>query len=236
MLLSAKQVNEATAYSLERVTTKDWRTELYLQGILGEVYGTDKGHYFSELENEWPKLYDIKNGHYYPEVLKHPSDIDFYLDFIDSTAAISEFSISNISRRSKVVVDDSINCVFEPQIPDFILIELDTDETEKLRQECEDKGQRYIQMHKNIFSKISGGGWANSAYVLVRDLLYQYTSYNSNISINAIPIFHLEPNTRITVQDPESGIYGDYMINNISIPLDITGTMTLSCIQALERI
>jgi len=46
----------------------------------------------------------------------------------------------------------------------------------------------------------------------------------------------LEPNTRISVTDPVSGISGDYMINTISLPLDINGTMTLSCTRALERI
>ena len=83
---------------------------------------------------------------------------------------------------------------------------------------------------------ITSGGSFNSAYNMVRELLYQYTSYNESITVSAIPIFHLEPNTRITVRDPKSGIYGDYMINTISLPLDISGTMTISCTRALERI
>ena len=32
------------------------------------------------------------------------------------------------------------------------------------------------------------------------------------------------------------GIYGDYMIKSITLPLDINGTMNLSCTRALERI
>jgi hypothetical protein len=70
----------------------------------------------------------------------------------------------------------------------------------------------------------------------VRELLYQYTSYNESISIQSIPIYYLEPNTRITVQDKESNIFGDYMISNISIPLDINSTMSISATKALERI
>jgi len=46
----------------------------------------------------------------------------------------------------------------------------------------------------------------------------------------------LEPNTRITIQDSESGIGGDYTIKSISVPLDINGTMNISCTKALERI
>ena len=49
-------------------------------------------------------------------------DIDFFLDFIDSAAAISEFSVQNIGRRTVSIVDDSINCIFEPDNPDIVII------------------------------------------------------------------------------------------------------------------
>ena len=51
-----------------------------------------------------------------------------------------------------------------------------------------------------------------------------------------IPLYFLEPNIRITLQDNSSGIKGDYMINSISLSLDVNGSMSLSCIKALERI
>lgn len=232
---------------MTKVKTTDWRTELYLQGVQAEPLGTDSNYYYTELLNEWPKLYDIRKftiteneetiytGGYYDEVLKTPSDIDFYLDFIDSSAAISQFSVSNIGRRSIVVNDNDINCVFEPEIPDFVLIELGQEDTEEKRHECEDKGQKYIQVDSSIYSMMTGGGSKNSAYNRVRELLYQYTSYNESITLQAIPIYHLEPNIRIRVRDIESNIFGDYMISTISIPLDINGTMTISATRALER-
>lgn len=230
-----KVYNEITV-GLKTIKTTDWRTELYLQGSIAEPLGRDSNYYYTELKNEWPKLYDTENGVFFDEVLKYPSDIDFYLDFIDSTAAISELSIVNIGRRTKVINDDSINCVFEPEIPDLVLLNMEDENIDDLREECENKGQDYIQLSGNLYSMITGGGTANSAYNLVRELLYQYTSYNESISINSIPIFYLEPNTRIVVRDAQSGIYGDYMINSISIPFDVTSTMTLSCTRALERI
>ncbi len=221
---------------LEKIITSDWRTELYLSGSVSEPLGIDSNYYYTELANEWPKLYDTQNGKFYDDTLKYPSDIDFFLDFIDSGAAISEISISNIGRRTKVINDDSVNCVFEPDIPDLVLIEAGVETTEDLRLECEAKGQDYIQLESNIFSLITGGGKFNSAYNMVRQLLHQYTNYNQSITINALPIFYLEPNIRITVRDKQSDIYGDYIINNISIPFDITSTMTVSCTKALERI
>lgn len=232
------------------VKTTDWRTEYYLQGVQAEPLGLDSNYYYTELLNEWPKLYNIQGqteivngetvytGKYYDEVLKTPSDIDFYLDIIDSTAAISDFSVDKIGRRTIVINDNDINCIFEPEIPDYILIEVtgNAEEMEQKRKECRERGQKYIQVESSIFSLLVGGGNYNSAYNRVRELLYQYTSYNESITLQTVPIYHLEPNVRIGVRDIESNIFGDYMISNISIPLDIGGTMTISATRALERI
>lgn len=221
---------------LQKIKTNDWRSELYLSGSQSEPLGRDSNYYYTELVTEWPKLFDVKNNKFFEETLKYPSDIDYYLDFIDSSAAISEMSISNIGRRTKIINDDSINCIFEPEIPDLVLLNTGDEKIAELRKECEDKGQDYIQMDPNLYNMTTGGGNFNSAYNMARELLYQYTSYNESITINALPIYYLEPNIRISVRDSQSGIHGDYMINSISIPLDITSTMTLSCTRALERI
>ena len=230
------QTYEALDVEVQTITTKDWRTELYLSGANTERFGTDSNYYYSELVNEWPKLYDVKKGEWRDEAKYTPSDVDFFLDFIDSGAAISELSVSNIGRRTKVINDDKINCMFEPKIPDFVMIEAGSENASALIQECADRGQNYILVPSTIYSKLAMGGTMNSAFYLIQDLLYQYTSYNESISVQSLPIYFLEPNIRIIVRDSESGINGDYMINSISIPLDINGTMSLSCTRALEKI
>ena len=72
------------------------------------------------------------------------------------------------------------------------------------------------------------GGVLKSAYEEIRKELYQYTNYNEQISLTTLPIYYLEPNVRITVRDPETNIYGDYIIQSINLPLDISGTMSIS--------
>ena len=231
-----KQLYEVIDAKVETITTKDWRSELYLSGVNTERFGTNSNHYYTELMNEWPKLYDLRAGDWRENAQNTPSDIDFFLDFIDSGAAISELSVPNIGRRTKVINDDKINCLFEPHIPDFIMIEAGSEGAAAAIQECAAKGQDYILVPSSIYSKLAMGGTMNSAFYLIQDLLYQYTSYNESISVQSLPIYFLEPNIRITVRDSESGINGDYMINSISIPLDINGTMSLSCTRALEKI
>ena len=237
-----EKVKKATPYNEgavegEVITTTDWRTELYLAGVTAENnLSIFSNHYYTALKNEWPKLYDIRNGKFYDDVEKAPGDVDYFLDLIDSGAAISELSVSNIGRRTKVLTDDSINCMFEPDIPNYVLIETGKEDTEALRNECERKGQSYIQIESSIYSKLAVGGSKNSAFNMIQNLLYQHTSYNESITIQALPIYFLEPNIRITVRDAESGIYGDYMINSISLPLDISGTMSISCSRALAKL
>ena len=70
----------------------------------------------------------------------------------------------------------------------------------------------------------------------IKDLLYQYTHINNTISITSLPIYYLEPNTRITVEDEPAGIYGDYIIQSISLPLDISSTMTINAYKAQQKI
>ncbi len=234
--------------SLVKVKTTDWRSELYLQGVQAEPFGTKSNYYYTELMNEWPKLYNMQAkteiingeevyiGDFYPEVARAMEDIDYYLDIIDSSANISKFSVSNIGRRTKVVSDNDVNCVFEPDVPDFILIELGTEETSSLREEAQKKGQNFIQVETSIYELLTQGGMANSAYHRVRELLYQYTSYNESITIQSIPVYFLQPNTRIEVRDIESNIFGDYMISTISIPLGTSNSMSISATRALERI
>lgn len=245
---NGKEYEELTDIILEKVRTTDWRSELYLQGVAAEPLGTNSNYYYAELANEWPKLYDLKasssiengetiyEGAFRPEVLKDQSSIDYYLDFIDTDSKISEIAVNNIGRRSIVKSSNDINCIFEPDIPDYVLIELGQDDTNEKRQECIDRNQAYIQVSSNIYSMLAVGGSSNSAFEEIKNLLYQNTSYNESIQIQAIPIYYLEPNTRITVRDTESDIYGDYIINSISLPLTTNGTMSISATRALEKL
>ena len=234
---------------LIKVKTKDWRTELYLQGVTAQPYGTESNYYYTELINEWPKIFElVQNGQYYQdrmldEVSKNPEKVDFFLDIIDSNTKIGQFQVNNIGRRTKVLNEgENVNCVFEPQIPDIILLPItqssqDGTDMWKMRQEAIIRGQKWMQIDDSIYSLLTIGGSLYSCYQIIRQLLHQYTSYNQNISFTCLPIFFLQPNTRITVEDSQSSIHGDYMINSLSFSLDNNNNvMTINAIKALEKI
>ena len=233
---------ESGEYNVQSVTTSDWRDELYLQGVQAEGLGLDTNAYYVELINEWPKLYDTEKGAFHEDLINSEGglvgDLDYFLDFIDSSSAIGEFSIKNIGRRTKVVNNDKINCIFEANIPDVILINLGlgAEEVQKKKQEADTRGQAYLQVSEQVYDNLAIGGSQNSAYNEIKNLLYEYTSYNESIQLQAIPIYHLEPNTRIVVNDVESDIHGDYIIKSISLPLDINGTMSITATRAIDKL
>lgn len=233
-----KYIEVNLAEEIKIVYTKDWREELYYQGLEATWTATDSPYYFTELIEEWPKIYDLINQCFYPSVAKDPSIVDFYLDIIDSGSEVGKYNVQNIGRRSNVVQEDGINCVFEQDVLDVILIPSTGDEEEIKAQieECMKKGQDYVQVSEAIFAGLGPGGSQNSAYQRVCELLYQVTNMNNSITLEALPIYYLEPNTRITVHDAPSGIYGDYTITNINLPLDINSQMSINASKVLQRI
>ena len=228
----------------ETFRTYDWREELYMQGIAAASTGSSYPYYFTELVWEWPKIWDFKTHNFKEHVSENPACIDFFLDFIDSGADVGKYNVQNIGRRSEIVSDDKINCVFEQEVPDVVILlredEIDDDEARQQmqadREECENLGQIYIQVEAAIYDLLMMGGIQNSCYQRICELLYQLTNMNETVTINALPIYYLEPNMRINIQDPASGIFGDYMIQSISLPLSIDGTMSITASKALQKI
>ena len=165
--------------------------------------------------------------------IEQSSDIDYFLDFIERGSTYNSISVSNVGRLSKVVSDDKINCIFEPIIEDYVFC-YSANEVKW----CQTRGQQYLDVSTKsdlIENNTILGGTLNSAYNLMKDLIYEYTNYNESITLQCLPIYHLEPNTIITVEDTESLISGEYVINNLSIPMDLGGTMSITAKRVAQR-
>lgn len=300
---------------LKEVTTTDWRTQLYFQGVVAQPLGLESNDYYTELKNEWPKIYNIKAdesanisvratavpkgylyyntvGNYYyctsdqclykvinygvfndtnyqkispsfftkpsgqiqenssynftitkvnnsgfkQEIFTDPMSMDYFLDFIDTNSRMQYISKNEIGNRSYAVQLEELNCVFEPVMPDVILINIDDPNASTIRNECIRKNQVFYQVSSNIYDMLNTGGTFNSCYEYIRQLIHQYTNYNENISITCIPLYFLQPNTRIYLRDDESGIEGDFVINTISFGLNAGNNMTITATKALSKI
>lgn len=250
---------------------KDWRTELYLEGMLAKKNGIDSGnyyakidsiagwqgdilqyahncridtdYYFEELDAFWPQVYDLVNQKFIGEkenaelLTSSLTDGNYFLDFIDSsTSELGRFSVSAIGRRTDAVSSDTVNCLFAPEIPNIVFINADEDDKGRIKQqECEDNGMPYTQVRGEVFYNLATGGYKNGAFDQVKYELYLHTTYQNAVSITALPVFYLEPNSRIELNDTSTNTYGDYNLNTLSIPLGPGNTMTVSCNQSIER-
>ena len=258
----------------------DWRTALYLQGQYARIMGTDAGYYYPELSAFWPSTYDLLNQRFYDQVRSRTDTNDrdlakgnYYLDFLDSVeTTFGEWSVDNIGRRSDVVVNNDINCLFQPEIPNVNLInttpmglemeiydvsnevpdslryleriKTGNDETlvkkgqpkiMYLRAESMYENEPFSQVDNSIYNNLLTGGYANGAFDQIKYELFLHTRYQKSISMTSIPVFYLEPNSRVTLADKTTNTFGDFVINNISLTLGPGANMSVSMVETIER-
>jgi len=75
-----------------------------------------------------------------------------------------------------------------------------------------------------------------SAKERLDELLYQHSYCIESATITAIPIYYLQPNTRIYLHDDDTGLDGDYIVSKITLPLSYNGTMSITATKAAENI
>ena len=226
---------------VENQVTGDWREELFLQGLEAEMNNENTSFYYRELKSEWTKIYDMKNHKFYEDFLKNPWNYNFFLDFIEDDPEhdiiVSNLSIKEVGDRQTASTVESINCIFEPTPKNTIIINWDDpqEEINEQKQWAQINGYNILYFPNELFENLGIGGTKNSAFEYIKSMLHEWVSYNEAITIQCLPIYHLEPNTRIKVEDSDSNIFGEYVISSISIPLDIKGTMSITATRALEK-
>ena len=221
-------------------TGDNWRTLLYFRGKRAEAAGNSQMYFdnpfYKDLEIEWPKLYDMETNQWRSGKdladgqIPPPPDgdsIDYFCHIISSNN-YKQFQRNKVGRYlTKVLNDTNINCVYFQDIGNNILLKLG---------EAVHEGagaSAIIRVSDAIYNQIYAGGSQNSAFEQARQLICQNLSYANTISISCIPIYYLEPNNIIKVNDEQSGILGDYVINTISMPLAYNGNMTISASSAI---
>ena len=72
----------------------------------------------------------------------------------------------------------------------------------------------------------------------VRELIYNKTNFAEVITLTTLPVYHLEPNTLIRVEDERANIFGIFMITSFNIPFSTSGAdlMSINAIKVNQRI
>ena len=242
---------------------EEWREELFLQALLNNENGSQKGNYDDELlakingsylwreqlfnplnetwHEEWKNQVDNNEKDTWqgwnPAIYIDPSLITYWLDFIDTDQLISKYSVNQIGRRTFSQTKTNLSLLYKLEPPDIIFFE-NTNEAE-LNQKIEQyqlEGQAYCALKPAQMKLFSSSGTGSTAFDYIRDALYQYLVYNLTVTINCVPRYYLEPNNLIYIDDKQSKIRGDFVITQYTLPLTYNGNMSITANEALTRV
>lgn len=238
---------------IEGYIPADWRAKLFLDGLekqkvqmRPDIYEQELLDLFEDIYDFTIKLYpdddsDHRYGAFKTDVVTCPNALTYFFDYLEPYNKMTSCCVDALKTRVYSYQKDSINKMFDNEVPNVIIINGALDEKTKnnIKEKCNQMGeQAYFETNasNNIYDYILETVYGYSAQEVGRELLYQYTNYSETITIQCIPIYYLEANTRITVYNQKAGISGDYIIKSISLPIDVGGTMTINAVRALERI
>ena len=240
----------------------NWREELYRQALLAYGTSTEGSYYDEELMAEWRNIYDpgstwerdgidsFQRGWedhfgedndetpwagYIVDVKIAPEKLRYWLDIIDTSAAVGVYGVNRIGRRTVAQENSKINEVFQGEIPDIVFIENTGDPQQMIENTSYyiSIGQAYSFINSDqlqYFQQVNSFG---TCYEAVREMLYNNLIYNATASLSCIPILYLDVNKVVHLNFPELGITGDFVINNISMQFNQNPTMSLSLNEAI---
>lgn len=201
---------------------------------LQEFWSTEDG--LQDEEN--PKIYykdEDGDWHFNPIVENNPEALNYWLELIEPTGKYEKFSVNNIGRRTHAVHDDKVTCIQSPQVPPYVFVP-QVEQTFDPSTSETFNGYTKIIVDDLLDSAIVAAADNKSCFDVIRDLLYQKLSLQEQITISCLPIYWLQVNDIIKVQDSRSEIYGEYIITSINLPLNYNGLMQITAIRLDSRI
>lgn len=161
---------------------------------------------------------NVDTKHWSKNVFEEPQNLNFWIDFTDDEG-LEKYSIQEIGRRPLVKPSESnITAIAYFNDPNAYFNQL---------------GMQIPEQYEKYFIISSRG---LSALERIKELLYNHTYVTESITVNSIPLYHLEPNSKIRVnkklKETDEDCYADYYVDKISIPLTYNGTMSINATKA----
>lgn len=166
-------------------------------------------------------------------LLNNPESLNFWFDFLDTTGELNKYGVNNIGLRSKATNDDKIKAIYFREVPNVIF-----EANDKVTRTASWTKPGYCHVHipddyMGYFTISSRG---KSMIDVLDEYLYAYTYPASAITLTSIPIYHLTPNTLIYINDKQTGIVGEYIMQKFSLQLGLSATMSINAVETAKRI
>lgn len=224
-------INEYAHYSLEKLEQleKQLQELLEAEGEYEAIVETlAKVQNAIQLNKDFYICDDTDRFGWARAIYENPEQLNFWLDFLDSSGELNSFSVQALGSRPKVVNDKDVKAIYYREVP-AIIFQNEKDGSSRKT------GYRYFNAPnmKEMFIK---GARGKSAKDEIDTLLYNHSYCAESINISSIPIYFLEPNTCIYISDSDTGIQGEYSVSRISIPLSYNGTMSVVATKLPQRI
>lgn len=192
------------------------------------------GQYYNYIVDE-----NSNNLYWTLDLINAPASLNFWFDFLDPSDPTSadaqnlgQFSVKSVGDRTKVVNDTSVTAIYFREVPEVIFVK-----PEDYSGDTKDwTGYTTVYMQGTVESLFNISSQGKSAQDRLDELLYNHSYCIESVTIQSIPIYYLEPNTRIFVRDDQSKIHGEYIVSKMTIPLAYNGTMSITATKAPERI
>ena len=159
--------------------------------------------------------------------IDEPQNLIFDIDFLDTSGELGQYSVPMIGHRPKVENSKDVKSLHYLSTPNIIFTQ--TTVTEKK------PGYKYF-IAPNIDGMFSKSAQGKSAMEAINDLLYKHGYISESVTITSIPIYYLEPNSRIMVSDPETGVNREYIVSRLTLPLTYNGTMSITATRAQPQL
>lgn len=220
----------------------NWREELYRQALLAYGSSTRATYYDEELIAEWRNIFDPNNMEfkeawetkfgegtwtgYCVDAAAAPHKLRYWLDIIDESSAIGQYSVSKIGRRSKVIENNNIDEIFHLDPPDLVFVDVTLSEMEKAKriEYYNSIGQDFAMISPSTMEYFTTQNSFGTCYEEIRSMLYNNLLYNTSINLTCIPIMYLDVNSVVRLNLPEVNINNDYIINSISLQIGASNT------------
>ena len=187
--------------------------------------------YYLEGEPDENGNYSKTKKYWHKNVDQNPEQLNFWIDFFDNTDSLSQYSVQLIGDRPKIVNNNKVTSIYFRNVPQVILCN-----PEKYNGLDIKTGYTYVYVDNGLNDLFTISARGKSAEEEINNLFYYHSCCAENITITAIPVYHLVPNTLIYVYNEDSGINGKFKIDKISLPLTYNGTMSITASKVIDRI
>lgn len=212
-------------YLYKDITTADLTYNDISNGVLHTVsspYNLTTTYYYKPDPDEWIDGWN-------PIVDNSPESLNFWFDFLDDGGDIERYGTSFVGDRPKAVNDSMIKSIYFRETPTLIF----TDNIAKIDKKL---GYSYLQYSPAMASLFTMSAQGKDAIDVLYEHLYKNSYCIESVTVNALPIYHLEPNNMINILDTRAGINGTYVMTKFTLPLTYNGTMSITATKAVEEI